>query len=255
MKRNLYYHIVFGRSNALKVAILTFFLAIASWPRLLIEVFLRKSFGERYFSFATGIFVAIVLALFPLVKYKITALTGTDVSGSEFVAHYATWYLYLIAFVYMCIQRQKEIEREPSVFDFARFSLSTGKVNQKFRDIVINGKPADFRTISTLLEPCVFLAAGVVLICVGQVLGVLLFICSVCYSFSYFGAFYLGDQFVMDKIDEMICNEELVDSFVEEKQPEETRGFYAYGKRPNDPEFRSKVADTFIVRDEFEDVN
>ena len=70
----------------------------------------------------------------------------------------------------------------------------------------------------------------------------LLIVCSVFYSFGYAGAYHIGDNFVMDKIDEMISNEELEDSFVNDKDPSETRGFRFYGKKPTDPDMRRKVA-------------
>ena len=54
----------------------------------------------------------------------------------------------------------------------------------------------------------------------------------------------------MDKIDEIICNEELVASFVDDKDPGETRGFSAYGRKPVDPDLRRKVVDTFFEDDE-----
>jgi hypothetical protein len=50
----------------------------------------------------------------------------------------------------------------------------------------------------------------------------------------------------MDKIDEMICNEELVKAFVEGRSPDETRGLNYYGRRPADPEARRRIAETFI---------
>ena len=79
-----------------------------------------------------------------------------------------------------------------------------------------------------------------------QLIGFILVICSIVYSLSYRAAYYQGDQFVMDKIDEMICNEELVKSFVEGRTPDETRGFNFYGRRPADPETRRRVAETFV---------
>jgi hypothetical protein len=50
----------------------------------------------------------------------------------------------------------------------------------------------------------------------------------------------------MDKIDEMICSEELVNSFVEGREPSQTRGFHASARKPADPEIRRKVAESFF---------
>jgi hypothetical protein len=150
----------------------------------------------------------------------------------------------------MCLRRRSEVKRLPSVFDFERFSLSTGEVNPFFTDIKINGKPFDRREIETLIEPAFFLAIGIILTLMAQTIGPVIIGCSIIYSLSYVGAYYLGDQFVMDTIDEMICNAELVDSFVNEHAPEETKGFNAYGRRPADPDFRRKVVDNFFEDEE-----
>jgi hypothetical protein len=256
MKKNLYYAEVFQRSNLIKMAILGFFMAIASWPRLLLEVFIRKNFGERYFSLATAITIAVVLTPIPF-------LIGGNSQyndGIDIVAIHFTWYLFLIAFLVMSYIRQKEVDREPSVFDFARFSLSTGLIHPKFYEIKIyskkdeNGKHIkvgpDDRQISTIFEPLFFLVIGLVFLLLGQSLGYLLVVSSICYSFSYVAAFSIGDHFIMDKIDEMICNEEMVNSFVDDQEPSQTRGFYAYGRRPADPDFRRKLAETFIENSE-----
>lgn len=256
MKKNLYYAEVFQRTNMLKAVILGFFMAIASWPRLLLEVFIRKNFGERYFSLATAITIAVVLTPIPFI---IGGFNRYNDFGDTVSRHF-TWYLFLIAFLVMSFIRQKEIDREPSVFDFARFSLSTGLIHPKFYEIKLytkkdeNGKIVDIapndRQISTIFEPLFFLAIGIFLLLIKQSLGVLIIVSSICYSFSYRAAFSIGDNFVMDKIDEMICNEEMVNSFVDDQDPSQTRGFYAYGRRPADPDFRRKLAESFIENNE-----
>lgn len=63
MKKNLYFQTMFQRTNGIKMIILDFFLSIASWPRLMIEVFIRKNFGERYFSLAAAITITVILFL------------------------------------------------------------------------------------------------------------------------------------------------------------------------------------------------
>ncbi len=248
--KNLYYATVFKRTNTIKMMILSFFLAIASWPRLFLEVFLRKNFGERYFSFSTAIIITWIFALLPY-AWEYSHSFGF-VDKGKLVLTYATWYLYLAAFVYFSWLRWMEVKREPGVFDFARFSLSTGNINPSFYKMAESmGLKPTSRNISTLLEPLVCFVIGALLFLIGQSVGTLIIVCSICYSLSYAGAYHLGDQFVMDTIDEMICNEELVDSFVNNEQPSETRGFEAYGKRPTNADFRRKVVDNFRQEDDF----
>ena len=253
MKKNLYYRTVFRRKNAIKEFLLTFFLGVASWPRLLLEVFIRKNFGERYFSFSTAIIMTVILAIFPYAiaqAQSYSSFGGGGISFWSFVGHNLTWYIFLALFIIVCLRRRHEVKRLPSVFDFERFSLSAGIVNPAFFTIKLGGKDPDIRTVETLIEPAFFLIIGVVLALMAQSVGVLIVVCSIIYSLSYFGAYYIGDNFIMDKIDEMICNENLVASFVDGRKPEETKGFNAYGRKPDNKEFRRRVVDSFFEDDE-----
>lgn len=246
MKKNLYYRTVFKRSNALKEGLLAFFLAFCSWPRLLLEVFIRKNFGERYFSFAAAMTIGGILALLPLIYLETMSCVFRSSEGMTFIGHFATWYIYLAAFLYMCFQRREEIKHLPSVFDFGRFSLSTGEIHPWFLGLRFNGEPATIRTIEIWLEPIPFALGGFGLWASGQPIGFIILVSSIFYSLSYAGAYHQGDHFIMDKIDEMICNEELVNAFVEGRESSETRGVSFYGRRPADLETRRRLAETFV---------
>ena len=102
------------------------------------------------------------------------------------------------------------------------------------------------RRIETLIEPLTFGVIGFVLMAFGQALGGFLILCSLIYSLSYMAAYKIGDDFVMDKIDENIHNEEMVNSFVDGFDPSQTRGVKYYGRRPADPEIRRKVVESFM---------
>lgn len=250
MKKNLYYRSVFKRTNKLKETFLNFFLAFCSWPRLLIEVVIRRNFGERYFSFSACLLLAFLIALYPPaiveIQKRMYALLGMEYTWLNFLYHQLTLYLYLIGFVYMSIKRRNEIKRLPSVFDFARFSLSAGEIHPYFLNFHWKGKKVSMRTIETKIEPGVFFLAGLGLYILGQTLGGILMYSAIFYSLSYKGAYRQGDHFIMDKIDEMICNEEMVKAFVEGRDANETRGVNFYGRKPADPETRRKLIDTFI---------
>ena len=260
MKKNLYYATVFRRSNVIKDALLGFFMTIASYPRLLLEVFVRKNFGERYFSLASAITVAVIVGAIPILVNSVGRYSRFDFG--DLITDHFTWYIFLAAFLVMAFKRQREVDREPSVFDFARFSLSTGQVHPKFYELKIFNKKEgskvtkigpDDRQISILLEPLLFFGIGLLLALMHQLIGVLIIVASICYSLSYVAAYRIGDNFVMDKIDELICSEELTSSFVEGRDPSQTRGFNAYGRKPADPDMRRKVAETFFEQEsEFE---
>lgn len=251
MKKNLYYKTVYGRRNVLKNSILIFFFTFSSYPRLLLEVFIRKNFGERYFSFMSAITVTVLLSIFPFASAGITHMLSFGGYGRSFdlgdvFQHYFTWYLFLIAFMYKSMERDEEVKRLPSVFDFARFSLSTGERHPRILAFKWKGKSLDVRQIETLVEPGLFFFIGLFLMLIGQRVGMLILISSIFYSLSYVAAYMIGDNYIMDRIDEMICNEEMVNSFVEGRDPSETRGFSTYGRKPTDPETRRRLADAFV---------
>jgi len=52
---------------------------------------------------------------------------------------------------------------------------------------------------------------------------------------------------VMDQIDKMISNEEMYDSFVQQKPPEETRGFSFYGRGPEASDQRENLVNSFLA--------
>ncbi|MFM7851511.1 MAG: hypothetical protein ACKO96_06220, partial [Flammeovirgaceae bacterium] len=171
--------------------------------------------------------------------------------GSSFsFESYWSWYLFVLLYVLFCFIRKIEMQRNPSVFDFGRFSLSTGESLPLFYQVKIFGGTPDPRTVETILEPLLFLVVGFVLTLFGQSVGWLILVCSILYGLSYHGAYKLGDDYVMDKIDEQIANEETYKAFVEGKEPHLTRGMRFYGRRPVDPEKRRQVADSFIVDSE-----
>ena len=51
----------------------------------------------------------------------------------------------------------------------------------------------------------------------------------------------------MDKIDELIMNEEHTNTFIDGLPAEDTRGVRYYGRIPQDPELRKLLTDSIIV--------
>ena len=251
-KSELYFKTVSRRRNTIGEALLGFFLGISSWPRLLLEVFVRRNMGERYYSDSAAITLVVLLALLPL--FTVGAFNGFygGMEAGLFLKLFFTWYAFLTGFMYMAAQRSEEVKRLPGVFDFARFSLSSGRIDRHFYDIEFWGKSVSVRTIETVLEPGLFFSIGFVLIIMGQPVGSLLVLCSIIYSMSYRAAYAIGDNFIMDKIDERICNEELVKSFVDGDGQGDTRGFNFRCRRPADPDARRQVAE--ILNEEEETV-
>lgn len=252
MKKNLYYQKVVKRQNLLGNFLSNAFINLSSYPRLLIEVFIRKNFGERYFSLISAVTIAVVLGFLPsliaLVSDTSTLIAESDDFGREDLlpTHrpgnpYLAWYIYLGLFLLVSLYRHVETLRNPSVFDFARYSRFKGEINPVFFKVKIPGIQTNIRLIETLLEPLPFLLLGIVLWLLGQNLGILLTLSSLIYSFGYIATYNAGDNFVMDKIDEIICNEELKKSFVDGLGEDQTRGFSFAGRRPADESRRKQI--------------
>jgi len=102
------------------------------------------------------------------------------------------------------------------------------------------------RRVETLFEPLAFFIPGLLLYTGRQPLGLLLMVCAVIYAMSYVLAYKAGDIFVMNKIDEMICNEELKKTFVDGMDQEGGRGFTLRSRRPVDAERRQELLPTML---------
>jgi len=245
MTKNIYYRTVIQRNSMLKSQVQALSSWAVSYPRLVLEVFIRKNFGERYFFMPTAIIVFLILVLIPLgSSWAEIAYTRNFPLGILW-GKFTLWYAFAGAFLYFSILRNREIAKNPSVYDFKKFSLYQGDINPvfvKFRKT--EGEP-DWRKIETMYEPAPFLAAGIILWLIGQPLGILLFVCGIMYSGGYSLAYLQGDHFIMDKIDEILMNEELEEVFVDGKDPKDARGVRFQGKKPIGEDMRRKVAEMF----------
>lgn len=161
-----------------------------------------------------------------------------------------TWYLFLAVFFAAALKRRKEVERLPSVFDFARFSLSNGSPHPALYKFKLGKMETDVRIVSTIIEPAICFVIGFILFVLHQLVGNLLMVCSVIYSLSYFAAYHIGDNYIMDKIDEIICNEELKETLVDGREPVNDRGFNFEPRMPENPEYKKKVYESFFEEEE-----
>ena len=251
MKKNLYLAFVARRSNPFKDFLYGVMRSFCSIPRLLLEVFTRTHFGERYFSFSSAVFLAFILAMFPIVLSSIVAsISYEGFSTLDFSIHYLTWYGFIFMFMRECALRRKEIKRSPSAFDFGSYSLSTGRLHKWLLDYKYNGKGFDIRTIETIIEPGLFVIIGLALMVTMQWIGIVIFLSGICYSISYFDAYKRGDDFILDIIDERIANEETTNVFVYGLDPSLTKGFSMYGGKPDDLDLRQAVADDIVQNQE-----
>lgn len=257
MKKNLYFRHVVGRKNVIAEVFLNFVHSISSFPRLLIEVFIRRNFGERYYNFVAALTIASLLCIYPFISDWVLSLFrpryyryGVSKEWTEIIWQYWSWYLFLFLFYVKNLQHKRDMERAPSVFDFGRYSLYSGDFNPTLYSLMGNSANANARLYETIVEPLPFFFGGFFLAWTGQSLGYLLMLSSVLYSLSYVAAYRKGDNFVMDKIDEMIMNEELEKAFVDDLDPTQTRGIRFYGRKPTSDDLRRKLSESFTEDDE-----
>lgn len=260
MKKNLYYRTVLQRKNLIKETIFNFFLGFASFPRLVIEVFIRKNMGRRYFKRSSATLVAFFLLLLPfLVKFFLSPFTSRygyhhqDGFWDTIKSHWM-WYLFVVAFSFFSYLRYKDVKHIKDVFDMNHFSLASGDILPYFQTLKHKGKHFTIRNIEIYIEPAHAFLAGIFFIIIGHsFLGWFLIICAICYSFSYAAAYMKGDNFILDKIDEIITNEELSHTFISDEPTK--RGFRFYGEKPDSEEWRKKAYEKFYEEedDDFSD--
>jgi hypothetical protein len=252
MTKNLYLRAKRARANFLKAFVYGFFQIFSSYPRLMIEVFTRKNFGQRYFRLISAITFAVLLALFPI--YMIAGVEGKSTKELLiFLAkHYLTWYIYIGFFLKYSLKRNAEIKIIISEFDFSKYSRFGGFINPIFYTWKLPNQKTETTTrlVESLFEPLPFFVAGIFLWVCSQVVGVLFVAFSVYYSLSYVADYDWGDNYVLDMIDEMIANESLEAAFVDDADPEDNNGFATIGRKPTDPEARRKLIPYMMERDD-----
>lgn len=260
MKKNLYYRDVISRKNRLRDGLLNWTLNFASFVRPLIEVFTRSNFGERYLRFSTCFRTAVFFCLLPFMIKALKTFLATSLRiGSEMRFddnlepmgsstwdlirdHYLTWYLFFAVFLYFSWKQRKYTRRNSTLFDFSKYSISSGRIHRYFYDteFPVIGK-ANRRIIECYLEPLPFFVGGLLLMLLQQSIGNLLVFSSIMYSLGYMAAYRIGDNYILDKIDEIISNRNLEKTFLYDKDESETEGFSMTGNKPDDLEARRQL--------------
>ncbi|MGX5858305.1 hypothetical protein ACWKW6_31905 [Dyadobacter jiangsuensis] len=242
MKKSVYYRTLYRRDNPIKEFVASVLYDLCSIPRMILEVMIRRSFGKRYFSFTLAMIVLMVLIAIPAFIAYGPWNYYTPAFG-EFILKNLSWYAFLLVYLISCLRRRREKTLAAGEFDFDFFTRASGDILPGFTRLRPFGRPATLREIETIIEPLFFAAIGLVLIALGQAIGILIVFCAVGYSISYLGAYWRGDDILMDIIDERIVNEGMFEIFVDGDEHSTHKGFRYRGPRPPDREFRKNLAD------------
>lgn len=247
MKKKLYYRHLYRRDNVAKQFFDEAALIFASPFRLLIEVFIRKNFGERYFRLSSVLTTSVLMFLLPV--FIVVAGGGFGLVEDSYTG-FIGWFLFLIVFTAVGVLRESEIDRSQSIFDFNRFSLSRGEIYRLFIKLGTEKGKVNLRKIEVLIEPAPFFLIGFIFLIIGQYLGYLLIFSSLMYSYSYAAAYRVGDDFVLDKIDEMITNKHLENDFLEGLEEDGKDGFRYRGLKPVDRNLRQQILQSMVSDDD-----
>lgn len=262
MRTNPYFTIRHGRPNYLKGGIFRLLSFFDSYARLLLEVFIRRNFGQRYFSIVSAWTVALVLAAWPFLMLQMDNMpnlkfqrfmhnpTDPEAATATMFPQYLCWYIFLAWFIWESYKRNKEIKKNLEEATDFTYSLYQGDVNDHFWSISIPGIKTDIRVIECYLEPALFFIAGLFLHVIGQKLGGLLIIASISYAATYMYDYFWGDHFFLNYIDEMLCNEETERVLIDNAPASKTRGVEMRGKLPDSMDVRRKIVSLMMDEDQ-----
>jgi hypothetical protein len=234
-KRNIFIETHSGRENIFIEFIYIIFGGFLTFASSIVEVFLRRQFGERYFTLSQSIIIFISMNLsYAFLKY-IYALFQIRLDKSG-------WFL---LFVFSCvylgfsIYHRREIRKYGTAYDFKRFSKSNGLIHPLWYRIidkkVLNIKITQY-LVSVLLEPAVPVIIGLILLPFAWtgIVGAILIFSGFCFGLKNFQMAQAGRNWVLDNIDKKISNEMQYDVFVGRKPKSETKGVYLPIELPED---------------------
>lgn len=226
--------------------VLTF---VTHYPARITEVFLRKNFGQRYYSIEAPILIFIIMSI-PLFIW----ITKGQYMYIEMMGFSWFWILFSFVFLGFAIKRNKEINTELQSFDDSKYTLYTGdelSLWYRFENKLprLFKKDTFYYNIERVYEGGLFVIIGIVLLIIpfSRAVGLLLFISGCSYIITMYIRFKVARDFILDKIDERIYNEDLNDAFMNDKSK---RGFRWNAPLPDDPQFRETIADSLIDQDD-----
>lgn len=253
-----YYRSVFGANRAFLVFFWNLVKAFGGFFQIIPAVFLRKNMGERYFS-STAVRIWIILLIFlPIIYAKIDTffMMLLDVemykpiykpmlSRKETWYGYGTWYLFIIVFAYFARKRRKEIKISRSSFDRTKFSQYSGDIDEYTERLgdKLYGEENNPRKIETRVEPLMIAVVGAVLWILNQKIGGFLIIVSLFYAWSYWAAYRIGDEAMLDILDRNYLKRQLAE-MIHQSHKMFRNGARLFGRVPKNLEDQNEFVDT-----------
>ncbi|WP_394972562.1 hypothetical protein [uncultured Croceitalea sp.] len=237
-KQNIFRSVSAGRNNLIAYLLIDFLFFLSHYPSFIAEVFLRKKFGERYFTLMTAIFIfATMITLF--------IIAGEQ--GPRFFGY--TWPLFAMFFLVVSIKHRLEIIKYGTTYNFDRFSYSDGHILPFWWDYI--GKEYYGVTITryrvhVFLEPAIPVVIGLFLSVIPftRAIGVLIFTSGIFFGIRNFIKAHIARGHILDIIDEQIAMEAKHDVLVEQKPITETKGISFPIELPKSKALRQQLSDS-----------
>ena len=266
MKKNVYFQSQFQRINVIREFLLQFFIAFGSVPALIIEVFCRKKFGERYFTLLWPIVIFLIMVLLYASNYGYSRHYASTLERFNLI-----WLIFALVFLFFSILRRIEIRRsiEKNKNTRAKISQMCSIVTVKFKTYSkFDGEPLPYiRFIANrlfpnldnhkkslrrrlLIEPGLAIVLGLFLIVIhiGLTTGIVITACGILHLGREYARYALSRNSILDIIDSNICDEDLFDVFVEDNEISDKQLNY-FGPKPPNEEDRKKCLDGMVSED------
>ena len=226
-----------ARVNLFYAFIIGSLASLSSWPASIIEAFMRRKFGERYFTLSTCLSIFIIMLI-----------GGVAMADKIGYAYFITWFIFAGIYLWFSIRHRLEIKKYGTAYDFERFSLCDGRIHKFWWQIIgkeYGGIKVNRYLVHVLLEPAVPVLVGFILIAnpYTRAVGTLLMVCGILFAFRSFVKAQSARNSVLDIIDDQITAQYQREVIMEEKPMEETAGLYLPIELPTNPELRGKIAD------------
>ena len=251
-RQNIFRTVSAGRKSEVYALGKDLIFKLSSYPSYIVEVFLRKNFGERYYTFSIAIIISIAM-LFPmLLEGNLRNFLGIP------------WLVFTLAFLYKSIRHRMEFRRFGTSYNFDRYSYSDGEIHPFFWNFFgkeILGVKVTRYLIHVLIEPGLPIIIGLFLTAIPftRGTGILILISGVLFCYRNIMKAYAARDYILDIIDEQIVMHGKHDVLMEEKPKNETKGLSFPIELPSNKLLREEMLKSAdqnsgdIWHDEFED--
>jgi hypothetical protein len=213
-KKHIFYRDSYRRKKLFNIGFFDNLFDNCSYPRLMLEVFVKRQMGERYLTTTVCAIVWFFLIGFPILWTRVQYFYYGLVSPYDYrpeittviINSYWSWYGFTVAYSICAWKRLKETRRRPFEFDFSKYSYSLGATAQVIEKLNIPFVKKTNRNLEMIYEPAPFFVLGILFWIIDQPLGILLILSSIMYAISYFLGYNSSKEYVLDQIDEMRKN-------------------------------------------------